>query len=283
MTPPDTPVLVTGAAGLLGQLLASRLSALGWRLRLTDIAPFPGVVPPGATFQQADLEDQAAVEAIGEGCRLILHFGGISTEQSFEAILGPNFRGSFHVYEMARKQKARVVFASSIHAVGMYERTTTLNQDCNLRPDGHYGLSKAYGEMLARVYWDKHAIETVIVRIGSVLPAPKDRRMLSTWLSHDDFVALMRHAAATRRTGCLVIWGASNNSRTFWENDGRAVIGWAPRDSSDGYAEKLLDKVTNDPVAEHFQGGVFVPVSYTRDDFPPREMFARDLVENGHR
>jgi len=101
------------------------------------------------------------------------------------------------------------------------------------RPDGFYGLSKAYREMLARMYWEKHAVESVVVRIGSVLPSVPDERMLSTWLSHDDMVALMQRCAETERVGCAVIWGASNNSRNFWGKDDRARIGWAPRDSSD--------------------------------------------------
>src|ERR1700761_9540452 len=144
----DRPVLLTGASGTLGRLLTTRLGSLGWTLRLTDIVEFSEPIPPNSTFTQADLEDEAAVQVIAGDCGLILHFGGVSTEQPFEAILGPNLRGSFHIYEAARKQKARVVFASSNHAVGLYERSVILNEDCKLRPDGYSGLSKAYGEML---------------------------------------------------------------------------------------------------------------------------------------
>jgi len=113
------------------------------------------------------------------------------------------------------------------------------------RPDGFYGLSKAYREMLARMYWEKHAVESVVVRIGSVLPSVPDERMLSTWLSHDDMVALMQRCAETERVGCAVIWGASNNSRNFWGKDDRARIGWAPRDSSDDQAAAVRGRVTS--------------------------------------
>jgi uronate dehydrogenase len=270
----DGPVLLTGASGLLGRLLTARLGALGWRLRLTDIAPFPDPLPRGARFTQLDLEDRDAVFAVAEGCRLILHFGGVSTEQPFEAILGPNLRGTFHVYEAARREKARVVYASSVHVVGLFERSAKLDHDCPLRPDGYYGLSKAYGELLARMYWEKHAVESVLIRIGSTLPEATNERFLATWLSHDDFVALIRCSARAERVGCAIIWGASANSRSFWRDDARHVIGWTPRDSSDDHADRALGKVTNDPVAERFQGGVFVSVDYTRDGFPPREMYA---------
>jgi uronate dehydrogenase len=207
---------------------------------------------------------------------LILHFGGVSTEQSFEAILGPNFRGAFHIYEAARREGARVVFPSSVHAVGLYERTAVLDQDCPLRPDGHYGLSKAYGELLARMYWEKHAVESVLIRIGSVLPEAPDERILSTWISHDDFVRLIQRSAEADQVGCSVVWGASNNRRSFWRKDARRRIGWAPLDSSDDQAERVRGRVTDDPVAERYQGGKFVSVDFTRRDFAPSEMFPRD-------
>lgn len=269
----DKPVLLTGASGTIGRILASRLSALGWTLRLTDAVALPFPIPEGATFVLADLENQGAVNDLAQGCGLILHFGGISTEQSFETVLGPNLRGSFHIYEAARSQGARVVFPSSVHAVGLYDRTEILDQDCLLRPDGYYGLSKAYGEMLARLYWDKHAVESVLIRIGSVLPEVTDERILSTWVSHDDFVRLIERCADAARVDCSVIWGTSNNSRSFWRRDARHRIGWVPLDSSDNQAERVRGKVTDNPVVERYQGGQFVIVDYTRTDFPPRSMF----------
>ena len=270
---------MTGASGTLGRLLAARLGALGWTLRLTDIAAFPDPLPAGASFETVDLEDRAAVEAVAEGCRHILHFGGVSTEQPFETIIGANLRGSFHVYEAARRQQARVIFASSNHAVGLYERSARLDHDCPLRPDGYYGLSKAYGEMLGRLYWEKHAVETVLIRIGSVLPYVPNERMLSTWLSHDDFISLIRCCAEARQVGCSVIWGASNNSRSFWGKDARDRIGWLPRDSADDQAPFALGRVTDDPVTERYQGGAFVSLDYSRADFAPSDMFGTDTAE----
>ncbi|MBB6408728.1 NAD-dependent epimerase/dehydratase family protein [Mesorhizobium sangaii] len=269
----DKPVLLTGASGTIGRLLSVKLAELGWTLRLTDVVPLAIPLPQNASFDRVDLEDQQAVNRLAEGCGLILHFGGISTEQSFETVLGPNLRGSFHIYEAARSQKARVVFPSSVHAVGLYERTEILDQDCLLRPDGYYGLSKAYGEMLARLYWDKHAIESVLIRIGSVLPEVPDERILSTWISHNDFVRLIERCAEAQHVGCSVIWGQSNNSRGFWRHDARQKIGWTPLDSSDGQAERVRGKVTDNPVVERYQGGKFIVVDYSRADFPPRSMF----------
>jgi uronate dehydrogenase len=154
---------------------------------------------------------------------------------------------------------------------------TRLDHDCLFRPDGFYGLSKAYGEMLARMYWEKHAVESVVVRIGSVLPSVPDERILSTWLSQDDMVALMQRCAESDRVGCAVIWGASNNRRSFWGRDDRARIGWAPRDSSDDQASAVQGRITNDPVAERYQGGQFVSQDFSRRDFAPSAMFTNDF------
>src|SRR4051794_1331495 len=110
---PDTPakpVLLTGASGALGRVLARSLSAEGWTLRLTDIAPFPDPLPAGASFTRADLNDGMAILRLAEGCGAIVHLGGVSVERPFEEVLGPNIRGLYHVYEAARREGARVVF-----------------------------------------------------------------------------------------------------------------------------------------------------------------------------
>src|SRR5581483_1182923 len=182
---PARPVLLTGASGALGRQLAKALAAQGWTLRLTDIAPFPDVLPEKASFTRADLQDGVAILRLAEGCGAILHFGGCSINRSFEEVLGPNIRGLYHVYEAARRESARVVFASSNHAIGFHERSEKLDADCELRPDSYYGLSKAYGELMGKLYWDKHGVETISIRIGSSFPEPVDARMLSTCLSYD--------------------------------------------------------------------------------------------------
>ena len=75
MSIPAKPVLLTGASGMLGRVLAPALAAKGWNLRLTDIAPFPDAVPAGTSFTRADLEDGAMILRLAEGCGTILHFG----------------------------------------------------------------------------------------------------------------------------------------------------------------------------------------------------------------
>jgi uronate dehydrogenase len=265
---PAKPVLLTGASGALGRQLTAYLGGLGWKLKLTDIAPFPDPLPPGATFTQADLANGVAILRLAEGCGMILHFGGVSVERPFGEIVGPNLTGLYHIYEAARREKARVLFASSNHAVGFHERADKLDDDCQLMPDGYYGLSKVYGEMMGRMYWFKHGVENVNVRIGSCFPAPVENRSLATYLSYADLCRLCVRATLAETTGSCVIWGASNNARSFWGHDSRAAIGWEPLDSADNHVAQLSGVNSGNPVIERYQGGGYTVIDRTREDMP---------------
>ncbi len=272
---PAKPVLLTGASGNLGRHLAKSLAAMGWTLVLTDIMPFPDPLPPGASFTKADLNDGVTILRLATGCGMILHFGGVSTEHPFEDVLGPNIRGLYHIYEAARREGARVLFASSNHSIGFHERDTPLDDDCQFMPDGYYGLSKAYGELMGRMYWFKHGVENVNVRIGSSFPEPIDARMLATWLSYDDLTRLCAAATLAEKTESCVIWGASANSRTYWRGDARAKIGWLPADSADPFAAQMAGKVSGNPIQERYQGGGYTVMDYTRKAPPPGKLFAK--------
>jgi uronate dehydrogenase len=273
MSIPAKPVLLTGASGALGRVLTRDLAALGWRLVLTDIVPFPDPVPAGCRFVKADLNDGVTVLRLAEGCQMILHFGGVSVEKPFEEILGPNLRGLYHIYEAARREGARVLFASSNHSIGFHQRDEPLDHDTQFLPDGFYGLSKAYGELMGRLYWFKHGVENVNVRIGSCFPEPTNARALSTWLSYADLTRLCVAATMAAKTDSCVIWGASANTRTYWRTDSRAALGWVPRDSADPYAGQLAAKVSDDPIEELYQGGGFTSMDYTRSAPPPGKLF----------
>lgn len=262
---PAKPVLLTGASGALGRALTKSLGGLGWRLVLTDIVPFPDPIPAGASFTKADLSDGVAILRLAEGCGAIIHMGGVSVERPFEEVIGPNIRGLYHIYEAARREKARVIFASSNHSVGFHERTESIPADTQFLPDGYYGLSKAYGELMGRMYWFKHGVESVNVRIGSATPEPVNARMLASWMSYGDLSRLMERCVLTPKVGHAVIWGASDNARmTWWRDDSRGALGWTPIDSADPFAGQLAGAVSGDPVEERYMGGAYCSMDYSR-------------------
>jgi uronate dehydrogenase len=262
------PILLTGASGALGRHLAASLAARGRQLRLTDIAPFPEPLAPGAEFTQADLSDGETLFGLAENCQAIVHFGAFSSNGSFEEVLGPNIHGVYHVYEAARRNRARVIFASSNHTIGFHERASLLDRDCAYRPDSFYGLSKMYGEVMARLYWDKHGVESVLLRIGSCRPQPINNRMLATWLSYADLTELVDKSLLAARVGYAIIWAVSRNALSRWHNDDRQLIGWQPQDSADRWTAELSGPEPG--VAGRYCGGDYCAADYSRPEEPSR-------------
>ena len=259
-----TSITLTGAAGNLGRMLVPELAARGYRLILCDIAEYPDPPPQNSSFHKVDLNDRDGVLGLASETESILHLGGISVERSFEEILGSNIRGTYHVFELARIAKARVIFASSNHVVGFHERGQMLDEDCDLRPDTFYGLAKAYGELLARLYWDKHAVESLSIRIGTCLPMPKNPRHLSTWLSHGDFIRMIEAGLRFSTLGCRVIWGASQNQRSWWRTHDQD-LGELRKDDAEPFAEMLSESEPSDPTCLRYQGGTFCSIGYSRN------------------
>lgn len=253
-------LLITGAAGGLGTAMRGRLQTLADRLRLADLAP----VRDPAPHEEAvicNLADAGAVDAMVAGCDGIVHFGGQSVEAPWPVIRAANIDGMFNLYEAARKHGVRrIVFASSNHVIGFYPPGERLDGDTQPRPDGLYGLSKAFGEDLARLYFDKFGIETLSIRIGSSFPKPRNRRMLSTWLSHDDLAALILRAFRCETLGCTMVYGASDNPAGWWDNAHAAHLGWTPKDSAEAFraeVEAAAGPYSADAPEARWQGGPF--------------------------
>jgi uronate dehydrogenase len=254
-------LLLTGAAGGLGQALRPRLKANCDVLRSADRVAF-GLAGEQEELVLADLADASAVMTMMQDVDAVVHLGGVSTEAAFEPILQGNILGVYNLYEAARKQGVkRIVFASSNHVTGFYKQSETINASHPPRPDSLYGVSKAFGEDLSRFYYDRYGIETACVRIGSSFPEPKDRRMLATWLSFDDLHRLITACLTTPVLGHSIIFGMSDNAVTWWDNSQANHIGYKAQDSSDVFKDAVYARTQapdlTSPVAQ-FQGGGFV-------------------------
>ncbi len=254
-------ILLTGAAGGLGQALRGRLAANCHVLRLADRVDL-GVATAQEELVLAELSDAQAVMDMMADVDAVVHLGGVSVEAAFEPILQANILGMYNLYEAARKQGVkRVIFASSNHVMGFYKQSETITASHPPRPDGLYGVSKAFGEDLSRFYFDRYGIETACVRIGSSFPEPRDRRMLATWLSFDDLHRLVTACLTTPVLGHSIIYGMSDNSITWYDNAQARHVGYRPQDSSDVFREAVYARTSapdlTDPAAQ-YQGGAFV-------------------------
>ncbi|WP_347557112.1 NAD(P)-dependent oxidoreductase [Robbsia sp. KACC 23696] len=269
------PVVLTGAGGAIGQVLRAHFIETGRSVRYTDIKPLDSagtsaIDAAGASFVQGDLGNPAFCRSLFDGAGAIVHMAGISVEQPFDVLLQHNYVALFQVYEAARHAGVRrIVYASSNHATGMYTSDMALNPTMPVNPDSLYGLSKVWGEGLARLYWEKHGIETVCLRIGSFQPRPVSVRHLSTWLSHRDACALVDAGLDTPGVGFDIVYGMSANTRAWWDNS-RIHVAYRPQDNAEEYAEQILaeGKVV-DALEARFQGADFAAADFSRT--PPRE------------
>ncbi|CAD6555907.1 NAD-dependent epimerase/dehydratase family protein [Paraburkholderia metrosideri] len=264
-------IALSGAGGQLGSVVRSALIARGIALRSAAGSKALTPLVDGEDVMHGDLRDPAVVDRLLDGVDVLIHFAGTSVERPLPEIIENNLRGLVEVYEGARRKGVkRIVFASSNHAIGMYPVTEHLSLDCELRPDGFYGLSKVWGEALARMYWDKHGIESVCVRIGSCLARPTEQRHLSTWFGHDDLMHFLDRCVEAEDVGFLTIWGVSANTRSWWDNSGAARLGYQPKQNSEDYAAEILAQPNPlDALGQRFQGGSFVGIDYSRTDGGP--------------
>jgi nucleoside-diphosphate-sugar epimerase len=254
MTDPRPLVVVTGAAGLIGGILADRLGA-AFRLRLLDRVPLPD-----GSGDAVDCRDQPALERAFGGADAVVHLAAAAgVTATWTEVLGSNVVGTYHVLEAARTVRVpRVVIASSNHVVGMYERDAALAVDQAAgrppldhlvppRPDSLYGVSKGFGELLGRFYSEVHGLRVVCLRIGTVLrsddphdPAPPgfgawaatpwEVRIRATWLSHGDCAELFR-CALEADVRFAVTYGVSDVPGRFWDLEhARSALGFVARD-----------------------------------------------------
>ena len=264
-------IALSGAGGQLGSVVRTALIARGIPLRSAAGSKPLAPLVEGEDVMHGDLRDPAVVDRLLEGVDVLIHFAGTSVERPLPEIIDNNLRALVEVYEGARRQGVRrVVFASSNHAIGMYPVTEHLSLDCALRPDGFYGLSKVWGEALARMYWDKHGIESICVRIGSCLERPTEPRHLSTWFGHGDLMHFLDRCVEAEDVGFLTVWGVSANTRSWWDNSGAERLGYQPTQNAEAYATDVLARPNPlDALGQRFQGGSFVGLDYSREDGGP--------------
>ncbi|RYG76424.1 NAD(P)-dependent oxidoreductase [bacterium] len=264
-------IALTGADGRIGRAVRPALLRAGHELHSTDLrtaAPLDAC----ERWSTGNLLDSDHVDRVLEGADAVVHFGGNSNEQPLPQILANNHQALFELYEGARRQRVkRVILASSNHAFGLHSTTRKLRLNDAYRPDCFYGLSKVWGEALGRMYWEKHGIECVALRIGTFMNAPpRNRRELATWLGIDDLHQLVNKSLEAEAVGFAPVWGVSANTRAWVDLDETNAIGYEPKQDAEAFAADAMSASAEpDPVADRYQGGRFVTIDYTPDESRP--------------
>jgi uronate dehydrogenase len=269
---PKPIVLLTGAAGKIGSRARAYLRQR-CQLRATDIIDLGTAMDDEETVV-CDLADESATRRLMEGVYAVVHLAGIPREAPIQAIAQANLIAAWNVYEAAKEARTRrVIFGSTNHVIGFYASEDRLGTDTPARPDTLYGASKVFGEALARLFWDKHGIESVCLRIGSALERPTAPRHLSTWVSYDDLNELIWCSLTAERVGYTVAYGISDNDRGWWDNSGAKHLGYRPRHRSEDYAAELGLGSAVTPAQIHtpevrFQGGPWAANGYMTHAVP---------------
>lgn len=251
-------VLITGASGLIGQLLMQRL---GDRYEFSGITRSPADFPTHV----ADIADLAAIQPAFEGIDAVVHMAAnASPSAPWDSVLSANITGTYNVLEAARRSGVgAVIFASSNHAHGWWELDAgpaiyatgdapVLDQHQPYQPDSLYGWSKAAGEALGRYYSDAFGLRVFNLRIGWVLdgddplnadvsneslpPIASDdslARACAIWLSHRDCAELIRCCLDADHIHYGVYYGISDNEGKFYDlSNARDDLGYVPQDSA---------------------------------------------------
>ncbi len=256
-------LVLTGAAGRLGSYLREPLTKLCDTLVSTDRVADIGKTYPGETFVRADLTDLSAIEDILKDADMVVHFGAIGDEASWDDILQSNIIGAYNLWEAAyRNGVKRVIYASSVHAVGMHLKTDTIGLDAPHRPDTYYGLAKCFCEDLASLYWDKRGVEAVCMRIFSCAQAT-NARSIGTWLSYDDLIHLVERSIDSPVVGFTTVYGISNNDRAVVDNSKAGHLGYRPKGNAEQFAKDVFSQtppLDNKDLANLCIGGPFATV-----------------------
>jgi len=273
-----TKVALSGASGNMGRILRTELPKRGVDLRSAGGRSPLQPLHEGEDIMHGDLRDPAVVDRLLNGVDVLIHLAGTSVERPLPEIIENNLVGLYQIYEGARRNKVRrIVFASSNHAFGMHSVNDKLKLDAPYRPDSFYGLSKVWGEAMARMYWDKHGIEGICVRIGTAMGKPPEHfRHLSTWFGTQDLIDLMMRCIEVPDIGYMAVWGVSNNTRSYWDNAGAEKLGFTPTQNSEDFAAEILKQPNPlDSIAQQYQGGNFCTLDFTPFDQRPSKEVSR--------
>jgi nucleoside-diphosphate-sugar epimerase len=257
-------VLVTGLSGLVG---AAVRPALAERYELSSLTRHGvGDLPLEQDFR-ADVSNLVAIQPAFAGVDTVVHLaatGGVRSERGsetpWEDLLRTNIVGTYNVFEAsARAGAKRVVFASSGATVRGYETTSPyrelaagdftkvpahwprLTPECEPRPTGLYGVSKLFGEDLARFYAETTSLSVLCLRLGSVSGGnrPETARHFPVYLSHRDLAEVVVRAIEAPADLKFEIFFVTSRNRWGYRDlsKARAKLGYEPQDSADDFRE----------------------------------------------
>jgi nucleoside-diphosphate-sugar epimerase len=250
-----TRVLITGASGLIGRILREAL-AERYALSGLDVRRVRG-----SGLRVADMRKLGRrVRAAFEGHEVVVDLAANpSVASSWDEVRTNNLRATLNALEAATHARVkRLVFASSNHVTGLYEReppysaivagayegldpaeVARITSQHPVRPDSPYAVGKVFGEAAGRYYAEEHGLSVICLRIGTVHEGdrPRNAREFATLLTQRDLVSLVDCCIRAPETvRFAVFYGVSANTWRIWEiADARDEIGFVPADDAEAW------------------------------------------------
>jgi nucleoside-diphosphate-sugar epimerase len=234
-------VLVTGAAGNIGSYFAEH-SCRHYKLRLLvhkdddkddveSICKFGKVI----TGDISNLKEMARFCA---GIDTVLHLAANpSPHATWESLLPVNIVGTYNTFLAAKRAGCRrVIYASSIHAVSGYHRDVQVKTSDPVNPGDLYGVSKCFGEALARYMAEQEGLSAICLRIGAFQPLESAKKesgigMLDAFVSRRDLNQLIERCIDDETLKFAIFNGLSNNRfKRLDISDARDLLGYEPQD-----------------------------------------------------
>lgn len=253
---------IVGGSGRVGTALRKELAPLVHSILVLGRSR-PDDLAPNERYLEVDMSEVDKMRAAFEGMDGVIHMAGIPKEAPLEDIVRVNVLGTSNVYEAARLAGVpRVVLGSSNHAIGYYPRDVVVSGTAQMRPDGLYGLSKCWTELVAGLYYDKYGIRSLIIRIGNAGKQPKTLRSLEVWVSARDLCQLTLIGLTHPDIDATTVFGVSGGGGTWWDNSSATKLGYKPKDIIAEHAAPELSTEDESEVALFYQGGRFAAANH---------------------
>ena len=258
-------VLVTGLGGAVGGAVRP---ALEERFEVASLSR-SGVegVPPERDFR-GDISVFDEIAPAFEGVDTVVHlaaYGGVNSpsgmwDAAWEDVLRHNISGTRNVFEASLQAGVRrVVFASSGATMGGYLTSSPyreiirgqfdripsewrmLRTSDEPRPNNLYGVSKLFGEDLARMYVETTDLSIFCLRIGACSadgrPRENDPWNQAIFVSHRDVADLVvRSIEAPEEVRYEIFFGISNNRGRFRDySNSTKLLGHVPQDAAEDF------------------------------------------------
>ena len=250
-------LIITGCNGLIGSILSPKLINL---YEILGIDLIKSTLIPSVEFNTTS--NYKNLKSIFKGFDVVIDLAAHSSVKTpWDMVASNNIQSTYNVIKAASESGIkRVIFASSNHVTGMYEKDYPYNNIVSgnypkenkipyittsmpIRPDSPYGIGKSTGESIAKYFSEKFNISIICLRIGTVnlenKPIDSEGtsaiRSFATLLTHDDLIQLIKKSInAPTNVKYEIFYGVSNNKWRFWNiKDSEIKIGYIPNENAE--------------------------------------------------